>query len=54
MHATAVYSYTDGIVDWQACVDPHAQPVAVDSSHCGMSVNVNVYRVLDKALDAAA
>ncbi len=54
VHATAVYSYTDGIVDWQACVDPHAQPVAVDSSHCGMSVNVNVYRVLDKALDAAA
>ena len=45
--ATAIYSYTDGIVDWQACVDPHAQPVAVDSSHCGMSVNVNVYRVLD-------
>jgi triacylglycerol lipase len=53
-HATAIYSYTDGIVDWQACVDPHAQPVAVDSSHCGMSVNVNVYRVLDKALDAAS
>ena len=52
--ATAIYSYTDGIVDWQACVDPHAQPVAVDSSHCGMSVNVNVYRVLDKALDAAS
>ncbi len=53
VHATAVYSYTDGIVDWQACVDPHAQPVAVASSHCGMSVNVDVYRVLDKALDAA-
>jgi triacylglycerol lipase len=52
--ATAIYSYTDGIVDWQACVDPHAQPVAVDSSHCGMSVNVNVYRVLDRALDAAS
>jgi len=53
VHATAIYSYTDGIVDWQACVDPHAQPVAVTSSHCGMSVNVDVYRVLDKALDAA-
>lgn len=53
VHGTAIYSYTDGIVDWQACVDPHSQPVAVASSHCGMSVNVNVYRVLDKALDAA-
>ena len=28
------------------------QPVAVDASHCGMSVNVDVYKVLDKALDA--
>jgi len=53
VHATALYSYSDGIVDWRACLDPHAQPIAVDSSHCGMSVNVNVYRVLDRTLDAA-
>ncbi len=51
--ATAIYSRSDGVVDWQACVDPHARGVAVESSHCGMSVNVNVYRVLDRALDAA-
>lgn len=50
--ATAIYSRSDGIVDWQACVDPHARGVAIESSHCGMSVNVNVYRVLDRALDA--
>jgi pimeloyl-ACP methyl ester carboxylesterase len=50
--ATALYSLSDGIVDWRACVDPHARGVAVQSSHCGMSVNVNVYRVLDRALDA--
>jgi hypothetical protein len=54
VRATAIYSYSDAIVDWQACVDPHAQPVAVDSSHCGMSVNVNVYRVLDRALGTAS
>ncbi|HTZ88489.1 MAG TPA: hypothetical protein VMB05_17625 [Solirubrobacteraceae bacterium] len=53
VHATAMYTYSDGIVDWRACVDSHAQPIAVDSSHCGMSVNLNVYRVLDRALDAA-
>jgi triacylglycerol lipase len=52
VHATSIYSYSDGIVDWQACVDTHAEPVAIDCSHCGMSVNLNVYRVLDKALDA--
>ncbi|HTA06861.1 MAG TPA: alpha/beta hydrolase [Solirubrobacteraceae bacterium] len=51
VQATAMYSYTDAIVDWRACVDPYAQPIAVDSSHCGMSVNVNVYKVLDRALD---
>lgn len=53
LHATAMFTYSDGIVDWRACVDSYAQPIAVDSSHCGMSVNVNVYRVLDRALDAA-
>jgi triacylglycerol lipase len=50
--ATAFHSRSDGIVDWRACVDPHARAVAVQSSHCGMSVNVNVYRALDMALDA--
>jgi pimeloyl-ACP methyl ester carboxylesterase len=50
--ATAFYSRSDGIVDWRACVDPHARGVAVQSSHCGMSVNVNVYRALDRVLDA--
>jgi triacylglycerol lipase len=50
--ATAIYSRSDAIVDWQACIDPYAHGVAVESSHCGMSVNVNVYRVLDRVLDA--
>jgi pimeloyl-ACP methyl ester carboxylesterase len=49
--ATAVYSRSDGIVDWRACVDPHAEAVEVESSHCGMSVNLDVYRLLDRALD---
>lgn len=52
MRATALYSRSDGIVDWRACVDPHADAVEVESSHCGMSVNVAVYEVLDRALDA--
>jgi len=52
LRATAVYSRSDGIVDWRACVDPHADAVEVDCSHCGMSVDVDVYRVLDRLLDA--
>ena len=38
------------IVDWRACLDPHGEHVEVDSSHCGMSVHPDVYRVLDDAL----
>ena len=47
-----IYSRSDGIVDWRACVDPLADAVEVESSHCGMSVNLDVYRALDRALDA--
>jgi pimeloyl-ACP methyl ester carboxylesterase len=46
LRATAVHSRSDGIVDWRACLDPHA-----DSSHCGMSVHPAVYRALDAVLD---
>ncbi len=56
--ALAVYSRSDGIVDWRSCLDPGADWVEVDGSHCGMSVNPRVYReverVLDRAADAAA
>ena len=50
MPALAVYSRTDGIVDWRACLDPHANCVEVDGSHCGMAVNPAVYRELEVAL----
>ena len=51
VRAVAVYSKTDGIVSWQACLDPSAQHVEVDSSHCGMSVNRAVYRTLAELLE---
>jgi pimeloyl-ACP methyl ester carboxylesterase len=49
--AVAIYSRSDGIVSWQACLDPDARHVEVDSSHCGMSVNRAVYRVLAELLE---
>ena len=49
--AVAVYSRSDAIVDWRACLDPYAEQVEVDSSHCGMSVHPEVYRVLERVLD---
>jgi pimeloyl-ACP methyl ester carboxylesterase len=53
VRALAVHSRSDAIVDWRACVDPHAQAVEVDSSHCGMSVHPAVYRTLEQILDAS-
>jgi triacylglycerol lipase len=53
IEAVAVHSRSDGIVDWRACLDPHAHAVEIDSSHAGMSVHPGVYRVLDRALDAS-
>jgi len=51
--ALTVYSRSDGIVDWRACLDPYAEQVEVNSSHCGMSVHPDVYRVLARVLDTA-
>jgi triacylglycerol lipase len=50
IRATAIYSRNDGIVDWRACLDPDAEHVEVRSSHCGMAVNTEVYRVLERVL----
>jgi pimeloyl-ACP methyl ester carboxylesterase len=46
----SVYSRSDGIVDWQACLDPHARHVEVRSSHVGMSVNPAVFEVVAETL----
>lgn len=53
IEAAAVYSRSDAIVDWHACLDPYADCVEVHSSHCGMSVHPAVYRVLERVLDDA-
>jgi pimeloyl-ACP methyl ester carboxylesterase len=48
----SIYSVTDGIVRWETCLDPHAEPVPVSSSHCGMAVNPRVYREVANRLYA--
>ncbi len=48
---TGFYSRSDAIVHWRACLDPSGTHVEVDSSHCGMSVNIEVYRGLARILD---
>jgi pimeloyl-ACP methyl ester carboxylesterase len=47
----AVHSRSDAIVDWRACIEPGAEQLEVDSSHCGMSVHPEVFRAIDRVLD---
>jgi triacylglycerol lipase len=54
VRAVSIYSRSDGIVSWEACLDPSAEQVEVESSHTGMSVNTRVYGVLARVLDEEA
>ena len=47
----SVYSKSDGVVDWHACLDPAADRlVEVPTSHCGMAVHPSVWHVVAEAL----
>jgi pimeloyl-ACP methyl ester carboxylesterase len=46
----SIYSRTDGVVNWRACLDEGARHVEVRASHCGMAVHVDTYRVMAEAL----
>ena len=46
----ALYSRTDGIVNWRSCLDPEAELVEVRASHLGMGLNAEVYSELAHAL----
>lgn len=49
----SVFSKSDGIVNWRACLDPEAdEHVEVSASHCGMSVNAAAFRATARALAA--
>ena len=51
---TAIYSTTDGIVAWRACIDrhsPNVRHVEVDAPHLGMGFNRTIWRHVLAALD---
>jgi hypothetical protein len=47
---TSIYSRSDGIVAWQACIQsgnhPRAESIAVDGSHCGLAWNPEVLAIV--------
>lgn len=47
---TSIYSRSDGIVDWHACLDPAAEHVEVHASHLGMSANAEAFAAVAHAL----
>ena len=50
---TALYSKTDGVVAWRACIDelnPQVTHKEVNASHVGMGANVEVFRLVAEAL----
>lgn len=47
---TSIYSKSDGIVRWRACLDQDAQHVEVRASHIGMAMHDGTYRAIARAL----
>lgn len=50
---TAIYSKTDGIVGWRACIDnynEHTRNIEVNCSHFGLGANSRVWRIIAEAL----
>jgi triacylglycerol lipase len=48
---TSIYSRSDGIVDWHACLDPAAEHVEINASHIGMSSNAEAFAAIAAALE---
>jgi pimeloyl-ACP methyl ester carboxylesterase len=50
---TAVYSRSDGVVAWQACIDRHArnvEHVEVETTHLGLGFSPEVFRIIAERL----
>ena len=46
---TAIYSRSDGVVAWEACIDrqgPNVEHVEVDTTHLGLGLSAEVYRII--------
>jgi len=49
MPTTSIYSRTDGVVAWQACLNdplPHLENVEVVGSHCGLGFNASAHAII--------
>jgi triacylglycerol lipase len=49
---TSIYSRSDGVVNWRACLRPDINAIEVKGSHVGLALNPEVYRILAHLLPA--
>lgn len=49
---TSIYSKSDGVVNWKACLRDDVQTLEVGGSHGGLAVNAEVYRALGRLFRA--
>ena len=49
---TSIYSRSDGVVNWKACLRPDVNAIEVQGSHIGLALNPEVYRILAHLLPA--
>lgn len=48
---TTIYSRTDGVVEWQATLDPAAVAVEVDATHLGLTASLAAFEAMASVLD---
>jgi pimeloyl-ACP methyl ester carboxylesterase len=46
----SLYSKSDEVVRWEACLDPAAEPIEVDTTHIGMGFDAGVWRSLARTM----
>jgi pimeloyl-ACP methyl ester carboxylesterase len=49
---TSIYSRSDGVVHWKACLRSDINSIEVKGSHVGLALNPEVYRILSHLLPA--
>ena len=49
---TSIYSRSDGVVNWKACLRSDVNGIEVRGSHLGLAINPEVYRILALLLPA--
>jgi hypothetical protein len=56
VHETCIYTKSDGIVEWHSCIDegPNVECVEVESSHCGIPLNLKTWQEVSTRLSGAA